>query len=190
MSGYTLTQPELYYTYDQAATISVVSASAVTITATYPVCEIYGGWFSTLGAKSTSLKLKMGGLITATATVPSFVFSLYLSTTNAFAATTLLVAGAANTPSAAANAWWNMDVDIALRALAPGAAATISAHGEIRSPVFASPFMVSMPAAGAYSPLAAYSADANAYLWPTLTLGAATAGNQVTTQYMKLYGEN
>jgi hypothetical protein len=27
-------------------------------------------------------------------------------------------------------------------------------------------------------------------LWPGLTLGAATAGNTVTVQYMKLYGEN
>jgi hypothetical protein len=28
------------------------------------------------------------------------------------------------------------------------------------------------------------------YLWPYITLGAATAGNTVTPQWGKLYGEN
>ena len=191
MSGYTLTQPELYYSYDQAATTTTPSTSAVSITGTYPAIEIYGGWFSALGTRATSLKLKMGGLLTATATVPTWIFTLFLGTTNAFATTTTLAATATLTPTAAStNVWWHMDADIALRALALGSGSTISAHGLITSSAFPSPFFVSIPATGAYSPLASYAADANAYLWPALTLGTATAGNTVTTEYLKLYGEN
>jgi hypothetical protein len=190
MSGYTNTMAELFYSYDQAATTTTPTASAVNAIATYPVAEIYGGWFSALGTKTTSLKLSMGGLMTATATVPTWQLSLIVGTTNAFATSPVLVASAAFTPVAGTNAWWFMDVDIALRTLVPGGSSTISAHGKAWGALFPSPFLTSLPATGAYTPLATYAADANAYLWPALTLSAATAGNTITTQYMKLYGEN
>ena len=35
-----------------------------------------------------------------------------------------------------------------------------------------------------------WQSDQEYYLWPYLTLGAATASNTVTVQYVKLYGEN
>jgi hypothetical protein len=190
MSGYTMTQTELKYCYDQAATISVVSASAVTITAGYPACTIPGDMLVRLGSLSTSLKLKMGGLLTATATIPTFNFGLFTGTTNAFATTNTLATTGAFTPTAATNVWWHMDVDIALRAIALGAASTVSVHGLMTCSAFPSPFFVSLPATGAYTPFAAWATDLEYYLWPALTLGAATAGNQVTVQYMKLYGEN
>lgn len=196
MSGFTQTTDELIYSVDAAATTSVVSASAVTITAGYPACKIYGSIFKNGGASSelnSSLKLKMGGLLTATATVPTFTFTLYWTTATppAFATTNTLVASGAVTPSVVSNAWWFLECDIALRALGSGAASTISAHGEIRSPAaFPSPFSITIPAAGAYSPVATYETDIQAFLWPALTLGAATAGNTVTVQFMKLYGEN
>lgn len=193
MSGFTQTTNELTYSYDQAATTSVVSASAVTITAGYPAIKIYGSTFKNVGELSSSLKFKMGGLLTATATVPSFTFALYTTsvTPPAFATTNTLVTATAVTPSVVTNAWWDMEVDIALRTLALGAASTVSAHGWIRSAAaFPSPFYASMPATGAYAPLATVETDLQYFLWPGLTLGAATAGNTVTVQYAKLYGEN
>jgi hypothetical protein len=191
LSGYTGTQTELLYCYGGAATTSTPTTSpGSTITATYPACEIPGQYFAAGGTPAKSLKLKMGGLLTATATVPTFQFALYLGTTNAFATTTTLALSTAVTPTAATNVVWTMDVDIVLRTLALGAGTTIGCIGIVTCSTLPSPFFVSMPATGAYSPLATYSADANAYLWPALILGAATASNTVTVEYMKLYGEN
>lgn len=195
MTGYTQSTDEVTYSVDAAATTSVVSASAVTITAGYPVCKIYGSQFKTGGASSelnSSIKLKMGGLMTATATVPTFTFALYWTTATppAFATTNTLLTFTAVTPSVVTNAWWFMDVDIALRALSLGAASTVSAHGMISSPAaFPSPFAITGPATGAYTPVATWETDIQAFLWPGLTLGAATAGNTVTVEFMKLYGE-
>jgi hypothetical protein len=190
MSGYTMTQTELKYSYDSAATPSVVSASAVTITATYPACTVPGDMLTRLGTLSSSLKFRMGGLLTATATIPTWNFGLFTGTTNAFATTNTLATTGTFTPTAATNVWWHMDLNITLRAIALGAASTVSCHGFMHCSAFPSPFFVSFPAAGAYTPFAAWATDLEYYLWPALTLGAATAGNQVTVQYMKLYGEN
>lgn len=191
MSGYTGSQTELLYSYGGAATVSVPATTpGTTITATYPACEIPGQYFAYGGSPAKSLKLKMGGLLTATATVPSFQFALYFGTTNAFATTTTLALSGTNTPTAATNVPWVLDCDIVLRTLALGSGTTIGCIGTVLCPTFVTPFVVSIPATGAYTPLATYAADANAYLWPALILSAATAGNTVTTEYMKLYGEN
>jgi hypothetical protein len=191
MSGYTQTQTELLYSYGGAATTTTPTAAAVSITGTYPACEIPGQYFAFGGTPAKSLKLRMGGLLTATATVPTWIFLLALGTTNSYVGTPVLVTTATFTPTAAStNVPWFMDVDIVLRTLALGGGSTVGAFGRVTSSAFPSPFFVTLPATGTYTPYALYSADANVYLWPTLTLSAATAGNTVTTEFMKLYGEN
>jgi hypothetical protein len=203
MSGFTQTTNELLYSYDAAATPSVPTTSpGATITAGYPPIIIPAGYFKNAGSQlSSSLKLEMGGLATATATVPTWQFFLYaaIQTTSApaFATTYTLANTATFTPTAETNYWWFADINLTLRALALGEASTVSVHGEFRSPMFASssyaaatPLDVTIPGSGSYSPFATYDTSQAYVLWPALSLSAATAGNDVTVQYAKLYGEN
>lgn len=194
MSGYSQTSAELWYSYGAAATVSTPTvAPGSAITGGYPACEIPGKFFSTGGTPSRAAKLKMAGLMTATATIPTWQFFLYFGTTNAFATTTILASTGTFTPTAGTNVPWDLEADIVLRTLALGSGSTIGCIGKISCPSFPSPFFQFLGVANAgaaYSPLATYAEDANAYLWPALSLGAATAGNTVTVEYMKLYLEN
>jgi hypothetical protein len=199
MSGYTQTSAELLYSYYGAATTTTPTASpGSSMILTYPPIVIPANYFSKLGAQSSSMKLKMGGLATVTATIPTWQFFLYLTTTNAFGQTLTLGSTATFTPGqGATNAVWDADIDIGLRALALGSSSTIVAIGKYTSEAFTPAAYsatiyntVTMPAIGAYTPLATYQTDIQYYLWPALSLGAGTAGNTVTTEYVKLYGEN
>lgn len=190
MSGYTQTNTEVLYSNYAAATVTTPTASAVSLIVTYPPIIIPAGYFSKLGAQSSSLRFKSGGLITATATVPTYIFGLYLATTSTFATTINLAATTTFNPSAAQTNvpyWW--EVEIGARTLGLGAASTVAAFGDITSAAFASPFFQSLPTSGAYTAVTV-SNDVQYYLFPALTLGAATAGNTVTTEFVKLYGEN
>ena len=203
MSGYTQTTNELLYAFYGAATVSVPTVSpGATITATYPPIEIPANFFSNVGSRSSSLKLEIGGLMTATATIPTWQFFLYIAvaTTSApaFATTTTLGSTPTFTPGqAATNFPWEATVKIGLRTLLPGAASTVTAQGKFDSYGFAPAAYsvtagqtVYMPATGAFTPLATYDTTQTYLVWPALSLGAATAGNTVTTEYCKLYGEN
>lgn len=196
MSGYTLTQTELLYSYYGASTVSTPTTSpGSSMIVGYPPMIVPSSYMSKTGAQSSSLKLKMGGLLTATATVPTFQFFLYAAVlaSPAVFATTLTVAQTTTiTPSAQTNAWWSLEVDIGLRTLgAAGQNSTVAAWGQWECPLaFASPFMMKIPNDGAYSPLTTWDNAQTYTLWPALSLGAATASNTVTTEFCKLYGEN
>jgi hypothetical protein len=200
MSGFTQTTNELLYSSYLAATTSVPTAAAVTITAGLPVIKIPASYFVNTGERSSSLRLEIGGLATATATVPTWQFALYaavLASPPVFATTLTLGTTATFTPTAETNYWWNGTLHIGIRALAAGQASTIVAAGNFESDMFATSSFgittqsfVTMPGPGAYSPLATYDTSQIYSLWPSLVLGAATAGNTVTVQYCKLYGEN
>jgi len=82
-----------------------------------------------------------------------------------------------------------MECEIGLRTLVIGAASTIVCHGAIDSNGFATNLQLA-PAGSGNASFTTYDKQLAYYLWPYLTLGAATAGNTVTTQYGKLYGEN
>jgi hypothetical protein len=191
---------ELLYASYQAATTSVPTAAAVTITAGMPVIKIPNNYFSNVGEWSSSLKLELAGLATATATVPTWQFGLYaavLASPPVFSTTLTLGTTNTFTPTAETNYVWEAVVNIGIRALAPGQASTIVAVGRFMSDMFATStfgvttqLSVSMPGPGAYTPLATYDTSQIYTLWPGLVLGAATAGNTVTVQYCKLYGEN
>lgn len=192
MSFYTGTQAELLYANYAAATTSVVSASAVTITAGLPPIIVPAGVMSATGAKSSSLRLVVGGQLTSTATVPTFSFGCAFTQSSTFAASPLLVGGStALAGSVVTAAPWRMVVDIGLRTLSVTAASTLYSTGDVWSPGFYNtPFGVSIPATNGTYTTTAWPADLQNYLWPILTLGAATAGNTVTVEYVKLYGEN
>lgn len=201
MSGFTGTMFESLYSYGQAATTTTPTAAAVSVTAAYPSIEVPGGYFTTLGKKSSSVRLKLGGQLTMTATVPTWLFGVAWTQAvpAAFSASTVLAAMAAVTPVAVpAGAWWRMEMDITLRSLGLGVASTLLSTGQVSCPEAFAPSAYSnvsgaerpMPAVGVSGVSASVDVDQPLFLWPFLTLGAATAGNTVTTQYAKLYGEN
>jgi hypothetical protein len=197
MSGFKPVGTELLYSYATPATISVVSASAVTITAGWPAIEVPAHFFSNVGDWSSSLRFKMGGFITTTATVPTFVWGLAAAvktTPPAFATTLTLGQTAAVIPSATGvtAASWFMELDITLKTITGLATSVLVTMGEVRLPgVTAAPFLgQTIPAANVANTVSTYDVNQPYHLWPFLTMGAATAGNQVTAQYGKLYGDN
>lgn len=203
MSGFTMTQTELLYSFYGAATVTTPTTSpGSSMTLTYPPIIVPAGYMQNVGGRSSSLRLKMGGLATVTATIPTWQFFLYtaVATTSApaFATTNTLASTATFTPGqAATNAVWDMEIEIGLRTLALGAASTVVAMGKIRSYAFTpAAYSVTaydtqtLPAIGAYTPLATWDNSQAYVLWPALSLGAATAGNTVITEFCKLYGEN
>jgi hypothetical protein len=199
MSGYTMTQGELLFSYDVAATISVVSASAVTITAGWPEIAVPGGFFSNVGSvKTSSLHMHFGGLLLATATVPTFVFGVAMSSASpasfpAPSGTNIVATTTSQTPTASTGSFFEADLHMELATpLGIGGASTVRAHGMMWCDTFASPFFVSFPPKGTtFTPTCTiWDWSIQQYLWPYILLGAATAGNQVTLEYLKLYGEN
>lgn len=205
MSGFKPVGTELLYAYFGAATTSTPTASpGSSMIVGYPACQIPAGYFDDAGSSwASSMRLVMGGLLTATATIPTWQIQLNAVVTAnpaAFSTTSpvTIAQTAAFTPSAAtANVPWLMEVHIGLRTMALGAASTVVGWGEIRATTIASaayavatPENLTLPTAGAYTPASTYDVTQTYNLWPTLILGAGTAGNTVTTQFMKLYGEN
>lgn len=202
MSGYTGLMFEEIYSCAQAATTTTPTAGAVTTTGTYPSIQIPGGYFSKLGKAASSAKLIVRGQMTTTATIPTWLWGCgwTQAVPGVFSATNG-VATAARTPGlAATGTWWHIDLDIAVRAIALGSststqlviAGTVSGEGLLPSAFSTSITSEwSMPATNVSAvSSAAIDVDQPIYLWPYVTLGAATAGNTVTVQMAKLYGEN
>lgn len=197
-----MTQTELLYAFHGAATVSSPTTSpGSSMILAYPPIIIPAGYFSNVGSRSSSLKLEMGGLCTITATIPTWQFFLYavpLAANPSFATTNTLGSTATFTPGqAATSAVWDSTIEIGLRTLALANASTVTAVGVFRSNAFqpaaysvTATNVITMPATGAYTPFATYDTSQAYTLWPALSLGAGTAGNTVTTQYAKLYGEN
>jgi hypothetical protein len=175
---------EVLWGYGQAATASVPTASAVTACNGWPAIDIPAGYFQRLGTLTSTAKLVIQATLTATATVPTFAFGLAVTQANpaAFSVTNLLHAISATVTPVAGTAYqtW-LEWDITLRAMgAPGANSTL----------VTTPFKLTMPQSNGVQTFATFDPQQVAYLWPYITLGAATAGNTITPQWGKLYGEN
>lgn len=197
MSGFKPVGAELLYAYHGAATTSTPTTSpGGTITATYPPIVIPAGYMDKVGSWSSSLQMNMGALMTTTATIPTWRFVIYaaVATTTAPAFSTsgitLADTGTFTPPSAVSNSPVEFELNIGLRAIAPGAASTVIAWGRISGTILNSAGYVPFPAAGAYTPPSTWDTTQSYILWPALILGAATAGNTVTVEYCKLYGES
>jgi hypothetical protein len=193
---------ELLYSNYAAATTSTPTASpGSSMIVGYQPITVPQNYMSDTGSWSSSLKLKMGGQLTITATIPTWQFLLYavVATTSApaFGTTITVASTAAITPGAVATAaWWTMELEIGLRTLTPGASVVVG-WGEVRCPALASaayaaatPFDVTMPAANTAGTSNTWDASQSYVLWPALAVSGGTAGNTVTTQYAKLYGES
>lgn len=177
-----------------AATTSVPTASAVTITAGWEPITIPAGFFQKLGGKTSSARLALQGTLTATATVPTFAFGLGVTQAvpAAFSAATLMHAISSTVTPTAGTAFqlW-LDWDIFLRTLGSGAASTLVTTGKVRCPSgFATPFELTLPPSNGTKTLATIDVMQPIFLWPYLTLGAATAGNTVTLDSGKLFGDS
>ena len=186
-----MTQTEVLHAFYGAATTSVVSASGVTITAGTPEIVVPAGYMCTLGKRSSSLKLKMGGFLTATATVPTFAFGLAytaFAAPPAFANTPVMATTTNTTTPTAGTGAFKLECEIGLRAMGLGNASTVVTHGAVDSNQFSTNLQFAPTGSG--NTVTNWQSDQEYYLWPFILLGAATAGNTVTVQYVKLYGEN
>jgi len=201
VSGFTGTIFEELYSCALAATTTTPAASAASITVGYPAIKADAKFFVKLGEQHSSLRFVARGQLTTTATIPTWQFGLAWTQAlpAAFSATNVLAATAVRTPgTAAAGAWWFWEADISLRTLGLGAASTLVTGGSImceslRPAAYSATQSDewSMPATGtAGTSAATVDVDQPLFIWPYVTLGAATAGNTVSTQLVKMYGEN
>lgn len=194
MSQYFPPGTELLHSFYGAATTSVPSASAVTITAGIPEVIVPASYMVGLGKKSSSLCLKFGGYMTATATVPTFAFGLAFTafaTPPAFSAATPLATLSNTVTPAAATGSFEAEMNLGLRSMGLGNSSTIWASGHVwASPALTTSVWWLNPLGAGGTTVTTWQTDQEYYLWPYLTLGAATASNTVTVQYIKLYGEN
>lgn len=194
MSFYSGTQMELLHSFYGAATTSVPSASAVTITAATPEIVVPANFMAAVGKRSSSLRLEFGGYLTATATVPTWAFGLAytaFATPPAFSAGTPLATLSNTITPTAATGSFSAVCHIGLRTLGLGNASTIWASGSVAaSPAVTTSIWWLNPLGAGGTTVTTWQSDQEYYLWPYLTLGAGTAGNTVTVQYVKLYGEN
>jgi hypothetical protein len=202
MSGYKPVGVELLYAFFGAATVSSPTTTpGSSMILTYPPIIIPAGYFDKVGSWSSSLKLEMGGTATATATIPTWQFFLYttpLVANPAFATTSTLGSTAIFTPGqAATTVAWDAIINIGIRTLALGTGSTLVTFGRYISNAFVTAAYnvvatntVLMPGPAGTSTFATYDTSQSYTLWPALSLGAATAGNTVITNYAKLYGES
>jgi hypothetical protein len=212
MSGYQPVGAELLYSYFGAGTVSVPTVTpGSSMTLGYPPITVPGGYMKNSGSWASSLKLVGGGLLITTATVPTFQFSLWRTmaqpATWAASGSAVLVGQTAisTAPGVSTGAPFEMEWNIGLRTAGvvsggSDATSTVVCFGKVWSYAAQltsaagppSDFVLPVPAVGAtYSPTdTTWPMDQQVYLWPTLSLGAATAGNTATMEWLKLYGEN
>jgi len=189
MSRYGGTDYELYQSYGGPATVTTPTAAAVSIVVGLGPLYIPGGAFGGLGSKSTSWRLRLSMLASAAAS-PTWKLGVAKTTTST-AAFTGGFETATFTPTVvtAALAW--MDVEFTYRTLSQTNTGVVVVSGLITGPALVpSPFGASIPASNGANTWTDWDIEQQYYLWPYLTLSAATAGNTVTTQTAKLYGEN
>jgi hypothetical protein len=142
--------------------------------------------------------------MTTTATIPTWLVGLAYTTAHpaAFpvvAAGNTLIASTAITPTTiAANSLFLMECEITLRTPALGAASTVETHGWFNASGALLTFtasasaafgVINLPAGNGSLTTAFWDMAEEAFLWPFVTLGAATAGNTLTVDHIKLIGE-
>lgn len=186
---------ELLYSHAGLATVTTPTAGPVSLIGGYDAIVVPARYMRKLGDDCSALKLKMAGQMTSTATVPTWLFGVAISSAQppafpSLTAANTLAATAAVTPAVATGVWTFFDIDIVLSAISPGAASTVETTGIVESSSLPSPFMTPIPANNVSSSNANWETDLQYFLWPYLTLSAATASNTFTMRQVKLYGEN
>jgi hypothetical protein len=191
LTRFSNTDYELKSSSGAAATTTTPTAGAVSIIAGLPPFFIPGGATGKLGDKSDSWRMRIHGLATTTATIPTWKFGIAKTTTETAAFTGGFETATFTPGSALTNMLWWMDIDITLRTVSQTNTGVVVVSGLLRGPaLIPSPFESTIPATNGANTWTDWDLTSTYWLWPYLTLGAATAGNTVTTQWCKLYGEN
>ena len=193
MSGTTETIFENLYACYLAATTTTPATAATSLIGGYPPLILNSKYMGRLGDEASSLKMIIRGQMTATAVVPTWKLGLQFTTSS-----TIQTASAANTlaetatftPTAGTGAYFQMVIDVGLRISASGAASTVVTLGDVEGALLPSPFWASIPATNVAPTNANWDVSQAYYLFPYVTLGAATAGNTVSLHMLKVYGEN
>lgn len=209
MSGYQPVGVELLAAYYGAGTVSVPTASpGSSMTLGYPPFAVPGGYMKNAGNWASSLKLVGGGIAIFTATLPTISFTLWrtMAQPAAYAnsgsavlvGSSILVAPAVVTTGTPFEMEWNIGLRTPGVNASAGtsASSTVTCWGNVTtadSPTVinaANVWSIPTPAA-TYTPTdTTWPEDQQVYLWPTIIVTGATAGNTVTMEWMKLYGEN
>ena len=193
MSGYTMTQPELYYslpaavtknTYTAQAPISAIASSSV------PRCLIPAGYFSAAGK---SLKVKAAGTITSVAGTATFVFAGGLDAaagTIAGSGGATLFTSATLTPAITTVFPWSIDLDVTCQA-AGNLGTTLQCNGEIRVAVAATSVWSTAPNSLMFSNnLTGVNNEIALFLELFGTWSVSNAANSTTLQQLKVTLEN
>jgi len=193
VSGYTQTQPELYYCESIAGTALATFTTEASLMGAYPIPQIPATFFAKLGTQSSSMKIKARLNIGTTGT-PTFTFSarLLTSATSWSAGGILLGSSAALTAaSAVTNAWADIDLDTILQSLAAGGATSqVGSFGTVSGSAF--PNAGSIPANNTSANNATLDATGATqyYLWLSAACGTSNASNKAQLQALKIYLEN
>lgn len=190
MSFLTGTQNELMYAYGGASTNLATFTTEDNLQKTYPPVIIPAGFFRGGGDMAKSLKLRACGLLSTTVQ-PTFTFSLRLLTSTTWSAGGILLGSSAalTTASTITLAPYQLDIDIILSSLLPGAASTVKTMGTVSAnPAFTAPGFI--PAANVSPAVATVDNSTTYYLFLSAACSASSASNLINLQYLKLYGEN
>lgn len=195
MSGYSMTTPELYYSFSAAGTALNTFTTEASLMGSFPVPQIPATFFDKLGNLSSSAHIQaMGQAGAVSSTTPTFTISLrLLSSATSWSAGGLLLGSttALATVSGVTGGWWQMDIDIILRSIAAGAAtSSVATMGTLSGSAFTG--TGTMPAANVSSVVSTLdTTGATAYyLWVSAACGTSNAANTISLQGLKIYLEN
>ena len=193
MSGYTMTQPEVYYSFSGASTNLATFTTEDNLLKTYPPCEVPATFWKTLGSRSSTMKIRAYGQL-GTTSAPTFTFSLRLLTSTTWSAGGILL-GSSNAITAATTvtlAGWQLDADVTLRSIAAAGSATssLATHGTLSGTGFPTTGMIP---ANNVSPVVStldVSGTSQYWLFLSCACGTSNALNLINTQTFKMYLEN
>ena len=193
MSGYTMTMPELFYSYSAGSTNLATFTTEDNLLKTYPACPVPATFFSKLGNFSSSLKIVADGQVGTTGT-PTFTFSLRLISSTTWSAGGILL-GSSNAITGASGvtlASWRLDANVTLRTIAAAASATssLATTGLISGTGF--PTAGSIPANNVSPVVSTLDVSGTAQYWLFLSAacGTSNSANLINTQTLKVYLEN
>ena len=111
-----------------------------------------------------------------------------------WAATNLMAtASSSNLPGTAGTYGFYQEWNLSYRTVNPiGSPATgaVVTYGITICSGFAAPYQTFSPPAGTLGNFTAWDTNSTYFLWPTMFTATGTANNYITTQIVKLYGEN
>lgn len=142
-------------------------------------------------AVAKTLLIQARGILSSTAT-PTYTFSFRLGANGSTTAAIILGTAALTTISGAANAYWEIEGVVTLRAIGDaGANSTVQGIGRILCGGLASPFIYPVFGAAA-SPGTVATVDTSIvnYLNVNIACSASSASNTITLQHLAVFGVN